>query len=130
MKEMTCIVCPNGCLLKVEEKEGKVMVTGNKCKRGVEFAVTELTNPMRTICSTVRTVFPEVPVLPVRVSKEIPKDKIFEVMEVINQVVIKTPVTLGDVIVEHVLGLDVDIIVTSDLLREGKKNEKSIDINV
>ena len=130
MKEMTCIVCPNGCLLMVEEIEDKVMVTGNKCKRGEEFAVTELTNPMRTICSTVRTIFPEVPVLPVRVSKEIPKDKIFEVMEVINQVVIKTPVTLGDVIVEHVLGLDVDIIVTSNLLREGKENEKSIDFNV
>ena len=130
MKEMTCIVCPNGCLLKVEEKEGKVMVTGNKCKRGEAFAETELTHPMRTICSTVRTIFKEVPVLPVRVSKEIPKDKIFDVMEVINQVIITEPVAIGNVVVKDVLGLDVDIIVTSNLLGEGKENEKSIDINV
>lgn len=130
MKEMTCIVCPNGCLLKVEEIEGKLVVSGNKCKRGETFALEELSHPMRTICSTVRTRFKEVPVIPVRVSKEIPKDKIFEVMEVINQVVIEKPVVIGEVIVKNVLGLDVDIIVTSNLLGEGKENEESIDINV
>lgn len=31
MKELVCIVCPNGCLLKVDEKTLKV--EGNKCKK-------------------------------------------------------------------------------------------------
>ena len=37
MKELTCIVCPNGCRLMVEEADGGFRVTGNRCKRGEEF---------------------------------------------------------------------------------------------
>ena len=69
MKEMTCITCPNGCHLQIEEKDEKILVTGNRCKRGETFAISELTHPMRTICSTVRTTCREIPVLPVRVTQ-------------------------------------------------------------
>lgn len=120
MKEMICITCPNGCALQVEEIQGQIHVSGNKCRRGEAFAVAELTHPMRTICSTVRTVYPEAPVLPVRVSGEIPKEKIFEVMAEINKVLVERRVSRGDVLIPNVLGLNVDIIVTSNIL-EGEK---------
>ena len=29
MREMTCITCPNGCTLQIEEVEGTLYVTGN-----------------------------------------------------------------------------------------------------
>lgn len=118
MKELTCIVCPNGCTLHVEESNGRYRVTGNLCKRGEEFAVAELTNPMRTVCSTVATVFPMVPVIPVRVSREIPKERIFDVMEEINKIVVSERVEKGTVLMEDVLGLGADIIVTSSILSE------------
>ena len=76
---------------------------------------------MRTICSTVRTTFPDVPVLSVRVSAEIPKDRIFDVMGEIRKVRLDQPVRRGEPVIRNVLGLGVDIIATSDLL-EGKKN--------
>ena len=38
MKEIICIVCPNGCTLNVEKNGEEITVTGNKCKRGEEFA--------------------------------------------------------------------------------------------
>ena len=117
MKEMTCITCPNGCHLQIEEKDGKLLVTGNQCKRGEAFAISELTHPMRTICSTVRTTCREVPVLPVRVSQEIPKERIFDVMREIHRVVLDHPVSAGDVIIPHVLGLEADVIATSNVLR-------------
>ena len=117
MKEMTCITCPNGCRLQIEEKDGKILVTGNKCRRGEAFAVSELTHPMRTICSTVRTTCREIPVLPVRVSQEIPKERIFDVMREINRVVLDHPVSAGDVIIPQVLGLEADVIATSNVLR-------------
>ena len=116
MKELICITCPNGCMLQVEEIEGEIRVTGNKCKRGEAFAIAELTHPMRTICSTVRTVYPEVPVVPVRVSGEIPKEKIFDVMEEINKILVDRRVGRGEVLIPDVLGLGVDIIVTSNIL--------------
>ena len=116
MKEFNCIGCPRGCLLHVEEENGEYTVTGNTCKRGHDFAVSEMTHPQRTICSTVKTVFPDVPVLPVRVSADIPKERIFDVMQEINNVMLTERIGRGDVIIADVLGLGVDIISTSDVL--------------
>ncbi|MBP5271641.1 MAG: DUF1667 domain-containing protein, partial [Clostridia bacterium] len=83
--------------------------------RGEQFAINELTDPKRTICSTVATAFPEVPVLPVRVSTDIPKDNIFDVMKEIDKVLVTKPLKRGDVIIENVLGTGADVLCTSDL---------------
>lgn len=120
-KEFVCIVCPNGCTLQVAEENGEITVTGNKCKRGEAFAKTELTSPMRTICSTVATSFPGCPVLPVRVSAEIPKSSIADVMKEINKVTVSSRIARGDKVIENVLGLGVDIIATSSVLKKGDK---------
>ena len=115
---LVCITCPRGCALTVENVNGEWVVSGNSCKKGKEFAINEMTNPMRTICSTVKTAFPEAPVLPCRVSADIPKNKIFDVMAEINKVEVKSPIKRGDVIIKDVLGLGVDVIATSDLLTQ------------
>ena len=129
MRELVCIVCPRGCTMQVEKDGEEIKVSGNSCKRGdsgnsckrgEQFAKSELTNPTRTICTTVRTTFKDAPVLPVRVSAEIPKNRIFDVMREINKVKVDTRVGRGDVIIENVVGLGADIIATSDLLREAK----------
>lgn len=125
MKKMTCIVCPNGCTLYVEETKDGYTVTGNQCKRGEEFAVAEMTAPVRTVCSTAATAFPDVPVIPVRVSKEIPKDRIFDVMDEINKLLVSKRVKRGDVLIENVLGLGADVIATSSVLADGQSSERS-----
>lgn len=125
MREMTCITCPNGCILSVEEKDGRIVVTGNQCPKGEAFAKSELTNPMRTISTTVSTRDPAVPVVPVRVSGEIPKGRIFDVMKAINRLTVTAPVGRGAVLAADVLGLGVDVIVTSDVLITGLKGEKN-----
>ena len=118
MSKLVCIVCPRGCTMEVTENNGEYEVTGNFCKRGRDFAVAEQTMPMRTICSTVATAFKEAPVLPVRVSADIPKDKIFDVMQEINKVVVKEKIGRGDIVIENVLGLGVDVIATASILKE------------
>lgn len=118
MSELVCIVCPRGCTLKVEREGDAFHVTGNGCKRGEAFAVSEQTAPMRTLCTTVRTVFPDVPVLPVKLSAEIPRDQIFPVMEAVNAVTLEKPVAMGGVILENVLGLGADVVAASGLLAE------------
>ena len=116
--ELTCIGCPMGCPLIVTMEDGAVAsVTGNTCPRGREFAISEMTAPKRTICSTVRTAFPDAPVLPVRVSADIPKDRIFDVMDAIRTVTVSERIGRGDVVIPDVLGLGVDVIATSSLLR-------------
>ena len=118
MKQLVCIGCPRGCRLTIEEKDGEFIVSGNSCPRGKAFAVSEMTMPKRTICSTVKTSFPDAPVLPVRVSDDIPKDKIFDVMRAINAVPLTERIGRGDAVIKNVLGLGVDVIATSDLLKQ------------
>lgn len=118
MKQLVCIGCPRGCRLTIDEKDGEYIVTGNTCPRGKEFAISEMTAPKRTICSTVKTAFPDVPVLPVRVSDDIHREKIFDVMREINAVTLKERIGRGDAVIKNVLGLGVDVIATSDLLKQ------------
>lgn len=117
MKELTCIGCPRGCRLEIEWTDGEYVVSGNSCPRGHDFAIGEMTAPKRTVCSTVRTTFPEAPVLPVRVSDDIPKEKIFDVMREINAVTVTERVVRGDAVIKNVLGLGVDVIATSNVLK-------------
>ena len=118
MHELVCIVCPRGCTMQVTEQDGGYAVTGNTCPRGAQFARSEMTQPMRTICTTVRTAFPDVPVLSVRVSAEIPRDRIFDVMAEIRKVRVERPLRWGEPVIRNVLGLGADVIVTSDRLEE------------
>ncbi len=123
MKELVCITCPNSCRMTVEQKDGKWVASGNRCPRGQKFAEDEMTCPKRTFSTTVRTAWKEVPVLPVRVSQEIPKEKIFEVMEQINQTTVRECIGREDVLIPNVLGLGADVIVTSDCLKEYLEEE-------
>mgnify|MGYP003372197736 FL=1 len=118
MKEVVCITCPNSCHMMVELQDGKWITKGNRCPRGQKFAEEEMTCPKRTFSTTVRTAWSEVPVIPVRVSEEVPKEKIFEIMEQINHFTVKECIGRNDVLIPHVLGLDADVIVTSDRLKE------------
>jgi CxxC motif-containing protein len=117
MKTMLCIVCPIGCRLSVEEGENFV-VNGNQCKRGLDFARAEITNPTRTLTTTVRTEFPGVPVLPVRTAGEIPKGRIKEIMNFVATITVDRALGIGETVVQDILGLGVDLIATSNILRE------------
>ena len=115
MKNLTCIVCPNGCLLSIEKSNEQWIVTGNKCPKGKDFAINEMINPTRSICSTVKTIYKEVPRLPVRTDGEIPLKDIFPVIKLLSTVVIDHPVHCGEKIIENVFNTSVNIIATSDL---------------
>lgn len=106
-REMTCIVCPMGCTLKVElSATGEVLkVTGNNCKRGAKYAEAECTNPQRTITTTLRC--EDGSMVAVKTDTTIPKEKMFEAMEQINGTVVKLPVRIGDVLIENVFGSNV-----------------------
>ncbi len=114
MKELICIVCPRGCHLVVDEN---LNVSGNNCPRGAIYAKNELTHPTRTLTSTVRIISKEEVALPVKSDNPLPKEKIFDAMELINKTCVKAPIKIGDVIIEKIFGLDVNIVATKDILR-------------
>lgn len=125
MKELVCIVCPNGCLLKIEKHDNNWKVEGNLCPKGKDFAIEEMTSAKRTISTTIKTSYTKLPYLPVRTDKGIPKKLIFPLMKVINEMIIKKPVHSGDIILENVFDTGVNIISASDMyyILEGEFNE-------
>lgn len=115
METLTCIVCPNGCTLSVEKVNEEWIVQGNLCAKGKEFAINEMINPMRSLCTTIRTIYDDIPRLSVRSDREIPKDKIFSIMEEINKVNLEHRVYNGDIIIENILNTGANIIATSNM---------------
>lgn len=111
-RELTCIGCPLGCQVTVELDDKTVIsITGNTCKRGSDYARKEVTNPERTVTSTVMVTGGETDTfLPVRTATDIPKGKIFECMQSLKGVTVKAPVKVGDVVVANVAGTGVDVI--------------------
>lgn len=109
--ELVCIVCPNSC--KMNNDDG--VITGFKCPRGKKFFEDELTCPKRTVCTTVATSFADMPVLPCRTSADIPKDRIFELMDLVKTLRVDRRLGRGEIIVKNVLGTGVDLISTADM---------------
>lgn len=110
--EMPCITCPMSCHLTAElnEKGEVISVSGNTCKRGEAYARTELTNPVRTLTSTVKLENGTEKRLPVITKGQLPKDKMFEVMEEIHKTKVCAPVKENDIIIKNVCNLDIDVI--------------------
>ena len=114
MKELTCIGCPIGCALKVEIRENEICVSGYNCNRGVKYAKTEVTSPVRSVTSTVKLIGGKIARLSVRTARDIPKDKIFDCMAEIQKVQVHSPVKIGDVVLANCAGTGVDVIATKN----------------
>ena len=112
--ELICIVCPQGCHLKVDPAKG-FAVTGNTCERGENYGKNEIGNPMRVITSTVCINGAELPRMPVKTDTSIPKKMIFDAMKLLNELEVKGPVQCGAVIVKDICGSGANFISTRSL---------------
>lgn len=110
-RQLTCIACPEGCLIEVETDGSRVIgLSGHKCSRGAVYARQETEAPMRTLTTSVLASGLELKMLPVRTSKPIPKGKLFEAMDAVKRLTITAPVKTGAVVVPDFLGLGVDLV--------------------
>ena len=118
--ELTCIICPNGCNLVIEQDDnGKLLsVTGNRCKRGLTYAEQEMTDPRRTIATSVLVSGGVLPLCSVRVTQPIPKARILEAVQAIHTLRLTAPVKMGDVLIDDFLGIpDCRVIATKNIAR-------------
>ena len=110
---LTCIVCPKGCHLTVDETTFEVV--GNNCPRGAAYGKTELTAPTRVLTSTVKIENGEICRCPVRTKGAVPKGKLFEVMSALREVTLVSPVKIGDVVIQNVCDTGIDVIATRNI---------------
>ncbi|WP_298562900.1 DUF1667 domain-containing protein [uncultured Phascolarctobacterium sp.] len=113
---MNCIMCPLGCEMTVTIEDGAVTgVTGNTCPRGPKYAHDEVVAPKRMLTSTVRVNGGLLPLVSVVSKNTLPKERILDCAAALRQVIIEAPVSEGQVIVENILGLGVDIVASRSM---------------
>lgn len=117
--KVTCILCPRGCTIEKKEQGGTFEFAGFGCKRGLEWAKVEFTNPKRILTTTVHVKSGEIEFVPVRTNLPIPKEKIFEAISILKGIEVLAPVEIGSVIEKNILDTGADVIATR---RVGKKD--------
>lgn len=115
-KDVICVVCPNSCAITVKQMpDGKLLMEGQGCKRGEQYASDEFLAPKRTLATTVRIKGAFIPLLPVRSSVPVPKERLNDILDLLARIEVQAPFKCGSVVVQNVLGLGADIIATRTL---------------
>lgn len=115
-KEIICTVCPMGCHITVEGEGDQVTsITGFTCKRGETYGRQEFAHPVRILTTTIKTDQPGHELLPVRSSVPVPKEKLFDCMQVVRQTTVHASVKRYDVVIKDICGTGADIVATGNL---------------
>jgi CxxC motif-containing protein len=109
-RDLICVVCPVGCRLKISGTIEDLKVTGEQCKRGIEHAHEEITNPTRMVCTTVKIKGGIHNVIPVRTDKPIPEKYKLEVVKAVENIILTSPIEMGHVVIEDIFGTGVNLI--------------------
>lgn len=114
MKRVICVLCPRGCEITVVL--GKELgISGNGCPKGEEYVLQELEAPQRTLTTTVKTVFPDFPRLPVRTVRDVPLKEFPRLMKILCGITITERIKIGDTVVKDSEAAGFHIIATADL---------------
>lgn len=115
-KQLTCVICPNGCELTViYEQTPEIVVkeiSGQTCDKGPAWAEQELRNPVRTIASSIAVEGGAFPLVSVKTDRSIPLDRIGDVMQAIRSIRVSAPVRIGDILLRKPAGIDCNIVAT------------------
>ena len=115
MRNLTCIVCPIGCSLTVnEDSGGNLSVTGNRCLRGELYAKEEIRAPKRTVTATCQ-IDKEAGIvkrIPVKTASPCPREKIPALLDDIYKLKVALPVKTGDILINDWKGEGINVVAT------------------
>lgn len=111
--QINCKVCQVACELIVKKDSLEISgysVKGNKCNRGKDFGIKQVTEPSRILTGRVLLKNGAMSRLPVKTTGVVPQSKIDSCMEIFNSTETTAPIKRGDLIIENILGLGVDVV--------------------
>ena len=117
-KKVTCILCPLGCIIKIEGEKNILKISGNACYKGEEYAFQEIKKPLRILTTTVFVDKGEQILLPVRSEKAIHKDLILKGIYKLSKIKVKAPIKYRDIIYKNILNTGINIIASRDINKE------------
>ena len=117
VRNLICIGCPLGCPVTVTMDGEDIQVAGNTCPRGADYAKKEVLSPTRIVTSSIRVNNGVIARVSVKTKSDIPKSKIFEVMDEIRNTRVDAPVSMGQILIGDCAGTGVEIIATKSVER-------------
>ncbi|GHV86809.1 molybdopterin oxidoreductase [Spirochaetia bacterium] len=141
IRSLTCIVCPIGCALSVEEGEKGgdgfpvLTITGNRCPRGAVYAKEEIRAPKRVVTATCAIVGEVHSVtagstaenvaahrgmyaprrVPVKTAEPCPREKINALLADIYKTKVKLPIKAGDPVIADWQGSGINVVAVRTL---------------
>jgi CxxC motif-containing protein len=113
--EVTCIICPLGCLITVTQEEDSLKTTGQGCLRGETYALDEYRDPRRILTTTALVQGGTAPLVAVRSTTPVPKALQQDLVREISSQVFSAPIHEGDILIAKPLGLELEIIATAEV---------------
>ena len=112
-KVITCIICPIGCKILVRMDGSKLEVLrGYKCKKGIEYARNEALDPRRMLTTSVLVKNGDWPLVSVKSSQSVPKEKLFLVLHEVKKKAVNAPVASGQIVIKNVADTGINVIAT------------------
>lgn len=96
--KLVCIGCPMGCALDVKMVDDKIVVSGNRCNKGKDYATNEFVHPVRILTTTVKITGGLHDRLPVYSAKPIDKEDLKHVSLALKDVCVSSPVHYKDIV--------------------------------
>ncbi len=122
-REFTCIICPNGCQIKVEYEGTNIKdISGDECPKGKDYITNEITNPLRVFTGSVLVTEGDFSLVSVKTPSPIPKKYLKKVGEITRQIKVEAPVEIGQIVASNLLNENIDLVATREIR---KKNSLS-----
>jgi len=123
-REFVCIICPNGCRIKVEYEGTNIKnIKGDECPKGKDYVKNEITNPLRVFTGSVLVESGDFFLVSVKTPVPIPKKYLKKVGEITRRIKVDAPIEIGKTVASNLLNENIDLIATRKI--EKKKSLSS-----
>ena len=122
-REFVCIICPNGCRIKVEYEGINIKnIKGDECPKGKDYVKNEITNPLRVFTGSVLVENGDFSLVSVKTLSPVSKKYLTKVGEITRRIKVEAPVEIGQAVASNLLDNNIDLIATRKI---EKKNSLS-----
>jgi CxxC motif-containing protein len=123
-REFVCIICPNGCQIKVEYEGTNIKnIKGDECPKGKDYVKNEITNPLRVFTGSVLVKNGDFSLVSVKTYSPIPKKYLKKIGEITRRIKLEAPIEIGQIVASNLLDNNIDLIATRKI--EKKKSLSS-----
>ena len=118
-REFVCIICPNGCRIKVEYEGTNIKnIKGDECPKGKDYVKNEITNPLRVFTGSVLVENGDFSLVSVKTPSPISKKYLKKIGEITRQIKVEAPVEIGQIVASNLLDNNIDLVATRKIKKK------------